>query len=378
MHPILYKLDVKDGIQTWQMEVDGPKYRTFTGKLGGKIITSAWTTAVGKNIGRSNETSPEQQALLEAESAYELKRKKGYCDSVEEARASDRFQCMLAEKYKDRQAKLFDAKGCSTVGIMYYQPKLDGIRCIATKDGLFSRETDRIVAVPHISAALAKIFRQHPDLIVDGELYNHELKHDFPEIVSIVKKQKPTEEHLQKAREMAQYWVYDCVMEHPDALFEERIEFIAGLLQKQDDYGTILTDVPTWSGLYRENFDKLYEQSLEEGFEGGMYRLNEPYQFKRTKYLLKRKEFQDAEFELQYVDEGDGGAEGMAKVAYLRTKSGVEFKADVVGTHEQLRKLWLRRDELKGKISTVTFQDYTPAGKPRFGKLKLIHQTARW
>lgn len=378
MLPTLFKLTTKGDIQTWAMEVVGGKYRSHTGKLDGKVVISAWTTCTPKNVGRSNETSPEDQAAAEAASQYELKRKKGYCDTVQEAKDSDRFQCMLAEKYKDRKAKLFDAKGCSTVGRLFYQPKLDGIRCIATSESLFSRETDRIVAVPHISEALVPLFEAQPDVIVDGELYNHDLKHDFPKIVSIVKKQKPDDEALALSREMAQYWVYDCVHPNREMCFGDRFNFIKGLLMDLPEHGTMITDVPTFEGLYESTLDQFYEQSLEEGFEGGMYRQDEPYQYKRTKYLLKRKEFEDAEFELIRIEDGEGGAENMAKVAYLKTKVGVEFKADIVGTHEQLRELWPMRGKLPGKLCTVTFQGYTPYGKPRFGKLKLVHMEGRW
>lgn len=375
-HPTLFKVTARGDIQVWCLEREGAKFRSHIGKLDGAVVTSAWTTCKVKNSGRSNETSPEAQAELEVDAQYTLKRKKGYCDSVDAARASNRFQCMLADKYKERKAKLFDVKGLSLSGALYVQPKLDGIRCIAKREGLFSRENNPIIAVPHIMAALAPLFEKYPDLILDGELYNHELKNDFNEIVSLVKKQKPTQEDLLASEERVQYWIYDCVLEDDEALFSERFDFIKKVIEEFDPPG--LTFVGTWPVLYEKSIDEVYEQHLEEGYEGSMIRLNAPYEFKRSKTLLKRKETMDAEFTVVRVDDGEGGAEEMAKRAFCITDDGIEFKADVVGTHVQLRALWKRRDELVGKQATVVFQNYTPDGKPRFGKLKLIHMEGRW
>lgn len=379
MHPILYKITTAGAVQTWKLEREGAKFRSHVGQLGGAIVISAWTTCKGKNVGRSNETSPEDQAKLEVEAQYVLKKKKGYCLTVEAARESDRFQCMLADKYPDRKAKLFDTSGCTVVGEIFVQPKLDGIRCIARKEGLFSRENNPILAVPHIKKLLEPLFAVHPDLILDGELYNHELKHDFNEIVSLVKKQKPTSEDLQASAEMVQYWVYDCVMPDRDAVFSERFAFLSASIRVLAAYGGSITDVPTHATMYEKpGVDMMYEQHLADGFEGSMIRINMPYEFKRSKNLLKRKEMQDAEFTVISIDEGAGNAEGMAKIAHMVTKNGIEFDADVVGPHKMLRELWLRVGELAGKQATIVFQNYTPDGKPRFGKLKVVHMEGRW
>lgn len=374
-YPSLYKRTATGATQVWWMEQDGPRYRTHSGQHGGAITTTAWTTAKPKNVGRSNETSAEQQASAEVASAYELKRKKGYRDTPDEAQTSDRFQCMLADKYVDREAKLFDAAGNVRGSALWVQPKLDGIRCIARASGLWSRTGNRITAVPHIEEALRPIFAGRPDLILDGELYNHELKADFNAIVSLVKKIKPTAEDLELSRSMIQYWVYDGVVEDPYATFSQR--FVSDICGYTDRF----VEVPTFMAMSRVEVDGLYESFLEEGYEGAMVRVNAPYEQKRSQTLLKRKEKMDAEFEVLRFEEGDGNAAGMAKVAYLRIFiNGVadEFKADIVGTREELRAWFAARDSFVGKQATVEFQNYTPAGKPRFGKLKVIHHTERW
>ena len=106
---------------------------------------------------------------------------------------------MLAHKYNPDKAD-YPA---------YIQPKLDGVRCVFTKDGAYSRTGKEFKNVDHIKKALKNFFNNNPTFIIDGELYNHGLKDDFEKIISLVRKTKPTEEHKQEASELIQYHVYD-------------------------------------------------------------------------------------------------------------------------------------------------------------------------
>ena len=92
---------------------------------------------------------------------------------------------MLAHKYNPEKAD-YPA---------YIQPKLDGVRCIFTKDGAYSRTGNEFKNVDHIKKDLKVVFNRYPNLILDGELYNHGLKDDFEKIISLVRKTKPTQEH---------------------------------------------------------------------------------------------------------------------------------------------------------------------------------------
>ncbi len=389
-YPKLYKISTTAATLVWWMEQNGPQYRMHSGQLGGKIVTTTWTIAKSKNVGASNETTPEAQATAEINSAYALKKKKGYRDTVEQAVTSDRFQCMLADKYKDRHHKLFDADG-HALKPLWVQPKLDGIRCIARADGLRSREGNPITAVPHIEEMLRPVFERRPELILDGELYNHELHDDFNSIVSLVKKTKSTPEDLELSRGMIQYWVYDAVTEDPAATFSQR--FMVDVSDLSTPYGMGMvtfpgtTDahfvmVPTFQAQTREEVDALYESFLTEGYEGAMIRTDAPYAQKRSQSLLKRKELMDAEFKILGFREGDGNASGMAKIAdmeiVLEDGAVDSFKADICGTREECREYLRRRDEAVGKLATIEFQNYTPDGVPRFPKLKTAHFTPRW
>jgi DNA ligase-1 len=369
----LYKRTATGATQVWWMETGGARYRTHSGQLNGKITTTEWTVTKGKNIGRSNETTPEVQAHLEVEAAYTLKRKGGYRDTPDDAQSDVSFKPMLAKKYEDYADDV--RTELKRGGIVYSQPKLDGIRCIGTPDGLFSRQGNRIVAVPHIEDSVRLVLSRNPGVILDGELYNHELKADFNTIVSLVKKQKPTEKDLLNSKAMIQYHVYDISGstrgEHP---FAKRYEFVEDI----NMMGAYLHAVPTHNILDEGTLDAFYEEYIEHGYEGQMIRLHGPYEQKRSKLLLKRKEFMDDEYEVVDIQEGDGNASGMAKRAVLSLGDGRQFKADIVGERNRLREILAVKNRLIGKQATIEFFRLTPDGVPRFPKLKIIHLEGRW
>ena len=94
---------------------------------------------------------------------------------------------------------------------IYMQPKLDGVRCLISRDGAYSRTGKEFMNVEHIKEGLKEFFKACPWVILDGELYNHELKDDFEKIISLVRKQKPTDQHREDAKKMIQYHVYDYI-----------------------------------------------------------------------------------------------------------------------------------------------------------------------
>ena len=108
---------------------------------------------------------------------------------------------------KHMLAHKFDDKRVNWSKPVYIQPKLDGVRCLFTKDGAFSRTGKKFMNVRHIETALKSFFDQQPDVILDGELYNHKLKRDFEKIISLVRKQKPTDTDRRDAQHLVQFHV---------------------------------------------------------------------------------------------------------------------------------------------------------------------------
>lgn len=360
----LYKKNTTGGLQEWSIDVDKNTITTKFGQLGGSIQTTVDVVTEGKNIGRSNATTPEEQALAEAKSAYEKKLKAGYVDSQEKAEKGETSSIikggilpMLAHKYKDHAAKI--KFPCAV------QPKLDGIRCVAVKENgeftLWTRTRKAINSVPHIKKALDTCFANFPEgYALDGELYHHELKADFEKIVSAVRKDAPSEDS-----EKIQYHIYDCTLE---GTFNERLFVLQGFdltpaegtLQRVD---TALVPIEEEVG-YWETL------ALDSGYEGCMLRnVNSLYVNKRSYDLQKVVNEDSDEFEVTGVIEGRGKLTGLVGAFKLVTKDGKEFDSSPMGAHEDTRKYIENPELCIGKIATVKYRGLTKEGKPRFGKL---------
>jgi DNA ligase-1 len=105
---------------------------------------------------------------------------------------------------------------------------------------------------------------------------------------------------------------------------------------------------------------------MENGYEGQIIRLDKPYEHKRSKYLLKRKEFKDAEFEIVDVVEGDGQRSGTVGYCVIKLPNDKTCKSNVKGTFQYLAELLKNKKELIGKMATVKYFCETPDGVPRF------------
>ena len=357
----IYKIDSKGKTRVWYMEQQDDRYRTWDGTQGGKIKSSEWRVAIPTNVGRSNERDGVAQAAFEIEAQYKTKLEKDYHPTLEAAQSggSHIFEAMLAEKYKTFQPG-------------YAQPKLDGFRCIAKKDGLWSRSGKPFVSSPHIMEALAPMFERYPDLILDGELYNHELRDNFDEIQSLItvkSDKKLTAEHYEKTRAMVQYHVYDIPSHRGN--FDERANAIYNLFENMNR--DIIALVPTFMVESQEQFDVLHGEWLEQGYEGSMWRNNTPYENRRTKNLLKRKDFIDEEFEVVAIEEGQGNWAGVAKRVTCRLPDGRTFGAGIKGSRE--RGIELLNE--KHHIVTIKYFQLTPDGIPRFGVATKFHGDKR-
>jgi len=356
--PTLFNIDENGNTRIWYMEVDRDKYRTVSGIEDGQLVESGWTVAEPKNVGRANETTGEQQAFAEVNSKYKKKKEQKYSEIKEQAARSNILQPMLAHSWKDiKDHEAFIAAG------VYSQPKLDGIRCIVSKDGMMSRTGKLIVSCPHISGNLDWVFRQYPNLVFDGELYHHDLRDNFNEISSLITKKKPSSDHFSLTERHVQYHVYDIV--DTDMTFAERIGFLHSLAIELP-----VKFVPTLEIASREHLDDIYGDYLADGYEGQMIRTGKSlYQHKRSKDLIKRKEFFDEEFKILDITEGKGNWAGYAKsITCYDPRLDVEFSAGVRGTQEYTRDMIACWKDKPGCYKTVTvrFPNKTPDNIPRF------------
>ena len=346
----IYKLDVGGTTRVWWAEAHGGYWRTHSGTLHGEIVTSEWKFAEA----RSQATS-EAQALFYANAATKKKLKGGdYHTSINE------ITTVRNSYIRPMKAHIYDG----WIGPCYAQPKLDGMRCLANETGLWTQKNRQIISAPHIEDALQEFFSEYPYIILDGELYNHDLKHNFNRIMSVARKTTGRFEDLQESKEHIQYWIFDMFdMESPHIIFQNRWKFLQEELFARFQPEQVVA-TPTDFMRTEEELDIYYIELLKAGFEGQIVRHNTLYEQKRTSALLKRKDFQDEEFELLDIEEGQGSWQGIAKIARCCMPNGREFSAGIDGTQEDNTKLLHEKDRYRSV--TVKYHALTPDGVPRF------------
>ena len=356
----LYKRDSKGKIRFYRGEVgqenDNYYTRAVTGLHEGKLVESGWRIVEQKNIGKANETSLYGQALAEMTSDAKKKSDRGYFDDINKVDTYDKIKPMLASKHEDAKYDFENKK-------YYTQPKLDGIRCIARANGLWTRAGKELVSVPHINDELKSFFEKYPDAILDGELYNHELRENFNKITSLVRKTKPTDADIEEAKGLVEYHVYD-VISHT-GIFSERMDWIIERAEGIPKFTNSVILVETQQIFNQNMMDDIYGAYLEDGFEGQMVRIDDVYQQnKRSKFLIKRKEFLTDEYDVIKIEEGKGNWAGHIKRFVMQTDNGQEFGAGVRGTQEVLKDLF--ENGPNPDWCTLRYFAPTPDGIPRF------------
>lgn len=260
--PSLYKRDTKGKVRVWTVEVgydseDVAGIRSVSGTLDGEKITSVWNMSEAKNVGRSNATTARTQAEAEAQSQWQKKADKEYFTNVADIDGYELFKPMLAHDF----AKIPVESG-------YTQPKLDGIRCIVDRNGMHSRSGKPINSCPHIMEALQPIIDANPNIVLDGELYNHDLKSNFEKIVSLVRKLKCRPEEIAESAELVEFHIYDMYdRNNADMPFTARSQWL-----KDNVAGDMIVLVATDIAPNKAEIDRLYGEYTEAGYEGQMIR----------------------------------------------------------------------------------------------------------
>lgn len=377
--PTLYKADNNNGIRIWRIEVQNDTFRVISGLIDGQHTESAWKVAEPKNPGKANATTGEEQALKEAEALYKKKREQsGYFDKVEDIHNETFFEPMLAEKYTDKKVQKAIAEAFANGTPVFSQPKLDGIRSATKKTGLFSRNGKEHVSSPHILAALQNVFDLNArGFVLDGELYNHQLRDNFNKVQSLAMQKKPSAVELAESAELVQFHIYDCFNpDNEDALFSERLAYINYL----NDSGLLpqcIQFVRTDEVFSFEDIDRLQAEYLEDGYEGQIIRIDSQYENKRTRNLIKRKEFFDEEFEIVELLEGEGNWKNCVKKVLFKLKDGTTCKCGIRGDQTTLKQMLIDKDKYPGWDVTVRYPNLTPDGKPRFGVAIKIYEGRR-
>jgi len=261
---------------------------------------------------------------------------------------------------------------------VFMQPKLDGVRCLIQAEKLpfdmgyepvaYSRTGKEWKNIKHILEELKPFFTKYPNVILDGELYNHDFKDDFESIISMVRKTKPTEEDRLKSVDNVQFHCYDTIMEHMP--YHDRALFLITNL-KESYCVKFLPPVRVDS----DERAKLYHQeNLGAGYEGSILRTNDIYKCGRSWSLRKFKDFSDAEATIiGYVD-GKGKREGTLGKFLMRDDDGIEFGCPPGKgyNYKDMKDMLDNIHDYIGQRATFTFFERTKANSYRHPLFKCI------
>ena len=255
---------------------------------------------------------------------------------------------------------------------VFIQPKLDGVRCLiqcdAGKVTAYSRTGKEWKNIYHILRELVPFFKKYPNVILDGELYNHAFKDDFESIISMVRKQKPTMQDRLKSADNVQFHCYDIVDE--TMTFEQRNDFIKQAVPNNHCIKHVETRLTP-----DEHDAKLtHGINLANGYEGSIVRTNDTYQCKRSHNLRKFKDFSDAEATIVGYLDGKGKRTGTLGKFIMMDDNGVEFGCPPGKgyTYNNLATMLENIGDYIGQRATFTFFERTKAGSYRHPLFKCI------
>lgn len=382
--PVLYGTEKNGKIKSWKAWVTVENSSAIShieyGQLDGKKQINTRQYTEGKNIGKKNETTPLQQCMAETEKKWKDKQEKeNYSTFIHEEKNADAIHTqegeflpkskkifpMLAHKYERDSTK---NKKNDIQFPCYVQPKLDGLRCVLYMDNgkvkAQSRTGTYFDTMEHICDSLFPLFRENPQLVLDGELYTDAIP--FEELAGLIKKKKISTQDSARLKQVS-YHVYDII--NKDA-YTKRYEQLCVLIQ---DAIAHIKLVETKIVQNKDEFYAAFSEYINAGYEGIMLRnihglYVENY---RSHDLQKYKEFVEDEYPIIGYKEADGRDKGTV-IWICKTKEGREFCVRPKGSLEYRRQLFLDAESYVNKILTVIFQELSEQQVPRFPVGKAI------
>ena len=260
---------------------------------------------------------------------------------------------------------------------VFIQPKLDGVRCVIQYERRTQPREDVVAAysrtgkewknIDHILKELKPFFQKNPSIILDGELYNHDLKDNFEKIISLVRKTKPTDEHRLESAKMVQFHCYDMI--DKTKTFEERMAFIYKKLEES----YCITNVTTTRVFkHEEALNIHHDENLKNGYEGSIVRTNDTYHCNRSHNLRKFKDFHDTEAKLISWVEGKGKRVGTIGKFMAVDADGNKFGMPVMDNFKYLQDNFEHMKGYVGKTATFTYFERTNKGSYRHPLFKCI------
>lgn len=394
----LYGIEKNGKVKLWNAVVeenaDGTATATIEyGQIDGKKQTAVRNYTEGKNIGRKNETTPYAQCVQETERKWkDKKEKEGYTTEMPDGDgdiqpqktpdvgaaggAGSVIYPMLAGKYEPHTAK---KKRTDIQYPCFVQPKLDGLRCITYinvgGNGVVaqSRTGGTFESVGHITHELFPIFKAHPRIALDGELYTKDVP--FETLAGIIKKKKRVDADRELLKHV-KYHIYDMIhLDNPDMPYVDRHQFICKALRDHSSPFSFLEIVRTDKVKSVDEFKEKFGEFVANDYEGIMLRnINSVYQQGfRSNDLQKYKEFHEEEYPIVGFDQGDGRDKGTV-IWKCQTNEGRTFSVRPRGTNEHRQELFKNGKSYVGKQLTVIFQELSELNVPRFPVGKAVRE----
>lgn len=342
----LYSKDSKGNMRIWNIFVVGDKIIQTSGLVGGKCVKNE-KICKGKNIGKSNETTPQEQAKLEADATYNCKLTEGYFKTIKEANEEEVILPMLAKTFGDHEHKI------DWEVDTFVQPKLDGMRCLAIiKDGnvLLKSRDGKIIdssIVKHIVDELESI---KEDVILDGELYAH--GESFQENMRLIKKYRVGE------TEKVHYHTYDLISSDS---FCDRYKEMADLVNGMRYINSVKTDIIK----NKKELNLFHTCNIRNGYEGSIVRWG-PLGYKvngRSEALLKYKDFQDMALKIVDVIPSE---QRPAWGQFIFKLKGKEFSCGMKFSHAEREEILKNKNNYIGKTGELRYFELSEDGIPRF------------
>lgn len=360
----VYAYDSKRKVRQWSVWSEGDTVFVEHGLVDGKQVLQT-TKCKAKNVGKSNATTPESQAYMEA--GYKLRHqveREDYHHDVD--KSGKQLRCMLARDYTKVPHQVKWAPTSYSV-----QPKMDGLRLTygtryhdGIKPELLTRKGE-VYVVNHISMvgnALLDIIEEDTGTrprALDGELYVHGMP--LNEINKRAKKDMGCE------TERLQYYLFDLVYEN-DLTFIERYSILEDAIKRYSEQEPELSKwlelVPNHVIDSEEDMIELHKMYAGEGYEGVIIRQNDAtyVMAKKPPCMFKYKEFMDEEFMIIDVWEDKNGN----AMFTCTTNDKQTFDCTPKRTHVERKEMLSNSADYMGKWLTVKFQQYTPFGIPEF------------
>ena len=332
--PRLYKPAKSGATQQFEVSAHDGSVTISFGQVDGKQ-QSKHTICQGKSLGRSNETTAQQQAELEAKSKWEKKLKEGYSLTIEESSTVN--LPMKVHTYQEHSHKI--------VFPCFVSPKLDGVNAeyhLLPEPHITSRGGELYPIVESRDRITFNQMAKYKVNSINGEIYLH--GQHLQDIQSAVK--KPSPDKLQP-----ELWAFDAPSEPGD--YNTRIARAA------------MCSMKTISRTLVRNHEEIYDAHkfyLSQGYEGTIIRnANGKYEYNTRSYdVLKLKDVKDAEFLIvdHNVDKNEH------PIFICEIENGANFKVKPKGTDAERKDILKNISHYVGQYYKVEFETYSKDGIP--------------